>query len=367
MRLFLCGDVMLGRGIDQALPYPCNPELHEDYVRSAMDYVHLAEQANGALKLPLDLSYIWGDALAELARWQPVARLVNLETAVARSNDFFPKGINYRVSPENARTLAAAGIDCCALANNHVLDWGTAGLRETLSTLDRLGIKSAGAGRGRLQASKPAFLDRGAEGRIAFFSLASASSGIPDQWAATADGYGVNLLPDLSEATALSVSDHIHQTVARGDIVVASIHWGPNWGYHVPDEYRGFAHTLVDQAGVSIVHGHSSHHAKAIEIYRDRLILYGCGDFVNDYEGISGREEYRGDLPIMYLPEIDRATGNLATLGLVPLHMRRFRLNRASARDVDWVRSTLDRESRRFGTKVTQDPSKPLSLVASKV
>ena len=57
--------------------------------------------------------------------------------------------------------------------------------------------------------------------------------------------------------------------------VVVSIYWGPNWGYPIPKDQRRLAHALIEEAGISIVHGHSSHHAKAIEIYRERLILYG--------------------------------------------------------------------------------------------
>ncbi len=77
--------------------------------------------------------------------------------------------------------------------------------------------------------------------------------------------------------------------------MVVSIHWGGNWGYGIPGEQRQFAHRLIDQAGVDVVHGHYSHHAKGIEVYHDKLILYGCGDFLNDYEGISGQERFRGE------------------------------------------------------------------------
>src|SRR6266545_2275320 len=122
IRLFLCGDVMTGRGIDQVLSHPSIPELHEGYARSAMDYVRLAEEANGPIPRCVDPTYVWGAALDELNRAQPDARIVNLETSITRSEDFVPKGINYRMSPEDADCLAAATIDCCVLANNHVLD-----------------------------------------------------------------------------------------------------------------------------------------------------------------------------------------------------------------------------------------------------
>jgi poly-gamma-glutamate synthesis protein (capsule biosynthesis protein) len=362
MLIFLCGDVMPGRGIDQVLPHPCSPELYESYAGSALDYVRLAERANGPVPAPVDLSYIWGAALDELERRQPDLRVVNLETAITRSDDVFPKGINYRMSPQNASCLTRAAIDCCVLANNHVIDWGRSGVLDTLTTLDQLGIKHAGAGRDLPAAREPAVFDCGAQGRAVVFSFASATCGVPRGWAAESGAAGINLLPDMSEATAAAIGDEIARASRPGDIIVASIHWGPNWGYDIPAEQRRFAHRLIDRAGVSIVHGHSSHHAKAIEVYRDRLILYGCGDFLNDYEGITGYEDYRDDLAVMYFAEVEHSTGRVAGLDMVPLQIRGFRLNRASDEDVDWLMRTLDRESRQFGARVVRGRRGTLEL-----
>ena len=127
--LFLCGDVMLGRGIDQILAHPGDPRLHEPVVRSAIEYVELAEAANGPIQRVVAPDYIWGDALVELARAKPQARIVNLETSVTLSAAYAPKGINYRMNPANVACLTAASIDCCILANNHVLDFGRSGLK----------------------------------------------------------------------------------------------------------------------------------------------------------------------------------------------------------------------------------------------
>jgi poly-gamma-glutamate synthesis protein (capsule biosynthesis protein) len=135
-------------------------------------------------------------------------------------------------------------------------------------------------------------------------------------------------------------------------VTVASIHWGPNWGHDIPADQARFARALIDRAAVSIVHGHSSHHAKAIEVYRNRLILYGCGDFLNDYEGIAGYEEFRGDLPLMYFADVDPASGELAALAMVPLQIRRFQLARASAADADWLLRELNRASQGLGTRL---------------
>ena len=362
IRLFLCGDVMIGRGIDQVLAHPCNPVLHEDYAHSATDYVHLAEAANGPIPRRVDPSYVWGTALDELSRALPDGRIVNLETSVTRSDDYVPKGINYRASPENANCLAAAAIDCCVLANNHVLDWGRAGLSETLATLAHLRIKTAGAGRNLDEAAAPAVLDFHPKGRVLIFSFASPTSGVFRSWAATRESPGVNFLSDLSLATIADITKQAARLRRPGDVIVVSIHWGSNWGYQIPDAQRRFAHALIDHAGVSIVHGHSSHHAKGIEVYRNRLILYGCGDFLNDYEGISGHEEYRDDLALMYFADINAQSADLVGLEMVPLQIRNFRLIRPSRPDVDWLQQTLDRESRGLGARIMPGADGRLAL-----
>jgi poly-gamma-glutamate capsule biosynthesis protein CapA/YwtB (metallophosphatase superfamily) len=361
VRFFLCGDVMIGRGIDQILPQPCNPALHESYAETALDYVRLAETAHGSIPRRAVSSYPWGAALDEFDRTRPDVRIINLETSITRSEDYVHKGINYRISPENADCLAAAGIDCCVLANNHVLDWGRRGLLDTLQTLKRLKIKAAGAGANLGEAGAPAVFDIVGKARVLVFSFACGSSGTPHDWAATTKIPGVHLLPALSDETAARVADEIASLAQYGDLIVASIHWGSNWGYDISRAQRRFAHALIEKANVSIVHGHSSHHPKAIEVYRDRLILYGCGDFLNDYEGIGGYEEFRGDLVLMYFADLE-PTGSLATVDVIPLQIRRFHLVRPSDQDVARMQQTLDRESRPFGVSVTAGSGGRLSL-----
>src|SRR5207249_4560068 len=117
-----CGDVMTGRGIDQILAHPSDPVLHESYVRDARDYVELAARTSGAIPLPVSLDYIWGDALRPLR--QADVRIVNLETSITRNDEYWlGKEIHYRMHPQNVGCLTAVPIDCCCLANNHVLDW----------------------------------------------------------------------------------------------------------------------------------------------------------------------------------------------------------------------------------------------------
>lgn len=334
VRLFLCGDVMTGRGIDQLLPYPVPPHLFEAHVQSATDYIRLAEARCGPLGRQLEFGYPWGDAIAVLEEMQPALRIVNLETAVTVSEDAQPgKGIHYRMDPANVPCLLRAGIHCCVLANNHVLDWGVAGLLETLDRLEAAGLRAAGAGRDAGEAASPARLPLPGGGRVLVFGVAAASSGVPASWAATARRPGVNYLETVSPASAERIARAIAAQRQPGDLVVLSIHWGDNWVPAVPPAHRRFARDLVESGAVDVVHGHSSHHVLPFEIIGGKLVLYGCGDFINDYEGIGGHEAFRPDLVLMYFPRLDRASGKLEELLFVPLRRRRLRLERADAQD----------------------------------
>lgn len=351
LSLFLLGDVMSGRGIDQILPHPGDPRLYEDYVHDARDYVALAERHSGPIDPPVDFAYVWGDALDELHRRRPQVRLVNLETAVTRHGRPEPKGINYRMTPENFPFLRAAGINCCTLANNHVLDWGEAGLRDTLDALNAHAMPHAGAGLERASAEAPAQLALPGGRRLLVFAFGLPDSGIPPWWRAGPNQPGVARLDDLSPRSLNHVIALIRAARQPGDRVLVSLHWGDNWGFGVPEEQRTFAHGLIERANVDLVHGHSSHHIKGIEVHRGRLILYGCGDRLNDYEGIEGHAAYRGDLGLLYFARL-ADDGHLQALEMVPTRLHQLRIRRAEGVDRRWLFDTLNRECAHLGCSV---------------
>ncbi len=361
--LFLCGDVMTGRGIDQILAHPGEPVIHEIYMKDAKGYVELAEAAHGPIPRKVGPAYIWGDALDEVKRAAPDINIINLETSITTSDDFWEgKVVQYRMHPDNIDCISTAGSGVCSLANNHVLDWGYAGLKETLLTLKKANIKSAGAGMNIREAEAPAIAELAGRGRVVVFAFGSPTGGVPLSWAATDTTPGINLLRDYSDRSIRSIRELIEEVKRTGDVVVFSLHWGGNWGYELTSTETWFAHQLIDEAGIDIVHGHSSHHAKGIEVYQDRLILYGCGDFLNDYEGIEGHEYFRGDLGLMYFASMDPATGKLVQLQMTPTRIKHFKVNRASRDEVQWVADVLNREGEKLGTAVTLGEDNVLTL-----
>lgn len=362
LTLSLAGDVMTGRGVDQALPQSVEPALYESYVKSARGYLRLAEQASGEIAMPVDYDYVWGDALDVWKRQAPDLNLINLETSVTTSDSPWPgKGIHYRMHPVNIEVLTAAGVDYCSLANNHVLDWGRPGLLETMSTLGSTGIAFSGAGKTLDEARQSATLET-SSGRVLVFAYGSPSSGIPSDWAAQEDRSGVNFLSGTGAAQVRAIKGLVERFKREGDIVVLSIHWGGNWGYQIPAEHRQFAHRLIDEADVDLIHGHSSHHPKGIEVHRGKLIVYGAGDLINDYEGIGGHERFRPELSLLYFPSIDAETGELRSLKMIPMRMRRLRLNRASHEEAQWLKAMLSREGQSLGTKARLDDESAILL-----
>jgi poly-gamma-glutamate capsule biosynthesis protein CapA/YwtB (metallophosphatase superfamily) len=351
--LCLTGDVMTGRGVDQILPAPGDPRLWERYATSAQDYVALTEARSGPVPRPVDFSWPWGDALRVLDELAPELRIANVETSITTSDDYAPaKTVLYRMHPGNVGCLTTARLDACALANNHVLDFGVTGLVETLDVLSRAGLGPVGAGLDEEQASRPVVLAAG-DGRVLVWSVGSPSSGVPRGWAAGPEGPGVAYLAEDSDADADAICERVRRIKRPGDIAVVSVHWGSNWGYDVPRAQVRLAHRLVD-SGVDVVHGHSSHHPRPIEVYHDRLVLYGCGDLVNDYEGIGGHERFRGDLRLLYVARLDRA-GALEELRMVPLRSRRMRLELAGEADARWLLRALRKAGRRFGSRLHHD------------
>ncbi|MFW6288888.1 MAG: CapA family protein [Spirochaetota bacterium] len=366
IRLALVGDVMLARAIDQVQRSSVAPELREPAVTDARDYIALAERASGTIPRGVSPSYVWGDAAEVIRGFAPHATVVNLETSLTTSDEFASdKGIHYRAHPDNVAVLDELPEPIVSLANNHVLDLGTAGLRETLRTVAAAEIPHSGAGETLEHAQRPAIREVDREcaattARVATISCCAGDSGVGRDWSAGGETPGVFRLGSLGEdslAMLGEVSDRArHGADAADSIVVLSIHWGGNWGYEVAEEKRSFARAVVDRGIADVVHGHSSHHPRPFELREEKLILYGCGDFINDYEGIGGHEEFQPWFSLLYLATLDSRSGRLADFRIVPFRMDRFRLQRATAAEADAIARRLSRENPPEGPGVEPTP-----------
>ena len=280
-------------------------------------YVQLAEQRNGLISASLAPTGPCGDALGWMAALPAHLRIVNLETAITTWVQLWPhRALHHLMHPANT----------ACLANNHPLDWAFNGLADTLRNLKLAGIKAVGAGLNGHLAQAPARLTWPGGGQLLLFAWALLSSGVPPDGAATPDRPGVALLRGIDIGTVKWVMRCICRQRRPNDRVVVSLHWGANWVLEIPERHRWLAQQLIDLARVDVVYGHSSHHALPLELHSERLILYGCGDLINDYEGLPAHDPWRSDLVCLYGVELDGDSGALLSLVLKPFQLKRFQL-----------------------------------------
>lgn len=215
---------------------------------------------------------VWGDVLPELLKTD--FNLINLETALTNSRHIVPKVFNFKADPEKVEVLTKGHIDVVNLANNHVLDYGEEGLIETLETLDCAKILHVGAGKDLKAAKKAAIFTK----KGITFGITGFTDNEP-RWKAKEGHPGINYIDVEDYKTILS---EIRSLKSQVDILIVTIHWGPNMSEHPPASFVEFAHALIDN-GVDILHGHSAHIFQRYEEYQGGLILYDTGDFLDDY------------------------------------------------------------------------------------
>ncbi len=246
MRLVLVGDVMLGRLVDERLA-------------------------------AVPPAYPWGDTLPVLRSADGL--FINLECVISDRGAPHPgKTFTFRAAARNVEVLLRARVTAASLANNHSLDYGPEALEDCLAILRERGIHPAGAGPSRDAARRPAACRAGGA-RIAFVAFTDNEPG----WEAGPGTPGVFYVPLAGSDPRLeALLSTVAEARRASDLVIVSAHWGPNWGRDPLPEHVRAAHLLAD-AGADVVFGHSPHVVRGIELYRDRPILYSCGDYVDDY------------------------------------------------------------------------------------
>lgn len=342
---------MLGRLVDQLLP---------EHVHEPEESRHVANFRRMHPNLQnYNHTSPWGNTLSFLQSSDLV--LGNLETAATVRDTKWPnKVFNYRMHPANIACLNVAGVDYVSLANNHTLDFGREGLFETVRVLEEAGIAYAGAGRSIAEAEKPAVLklertlapamDEVSAREIHIFS----ASDHPEDWASVPE---FNLLryDSNSRARLRDLLTKEHDGLSpKPSLKIFSVHWGPNYSWEPSENITSMAHFLIDECGVDVVHGHSSHHVQGIEVYKCKLIIYGCGDFVDDY-AVNSR--YRNDLSAAWKVTLtDSRGGKLepSRLEVFPSRIKSFQAGLLSENDPDhsFVCDRIRALSANFGTIV---------------
>jgi poly-gamma-glutamate capsule biosynthesis protein CapA/YwtB (metallophosphatase superfamily) len=313
--LGLVGDVMLGRGVDEAL---------KDYRRSEK---------------------LWGDTLSVLEAAD--LRVINLECAITTHENPWsrtPKTFHFRADPSRAvRVLRAARIDACSLANNHTLDFEEEGLLDTLEYLDGAGIRHAGAGRDLEEAARPAILGGPDPEKVALLAFTDNEPA----FAALVGRPGTNYLPTSLEPEVL---DQVEAAIAGAreagaDTILFSNHWGPNMVERPRDIFRRFARSVVDR-GADVYYGHSAHVFQGVEVYRGKPILYDTGDFIDDY-AVDAR--LRNDRSFVFLVSVER--GEFRRLKLFPVVLPFAKTRLATGGERREILRRMERLSAELGTR----------------
>jgi len=304
-RLGFTGDVMLGRNVDRT---------HRGGTPEA----------------------VWGDVLSRLRGLDGL--FVNLECALSTRGREWTRTyrpFHFRAAPDWAiPALRAAGVDWTALANNHLLDYEEVALHDTVDHLDDAGIAHAGAGADERRAFDPSVVGVG-DLRVGLLSLTDNTP----EYAAGPDTPGVARIEmDVADAVERErVRDLIANVRERGaDLVVASLHWGPNMVVVPADRYRTFGRWLIE-SGVDLVHGHSAHVFQGVERHEGGLLLHDCGDFVDDYRV---DEELRNDQSFLFELAVT-ADGELERLRLHPTEIGDCVVDHANERAAAWARETM--------------------------
>lgn len=343
--LNLLGDTMLGRLIDQLFPThvscPSEARIAHSFLPS---HPHLQ---NYTPQTP------WGDTLPLLHSAD--LTILNLETAATTHGLKWPnKVFNYRMHPANLAALRAARVSYAGLANNHTLDFCEEGLLETVRAVKGEGIAVAGAGRTQEEAERAAVLRLSGEHEVHIWAAADH----PRDWAGVEGFHFI----DYSARTRGRLKALLNEPPASRTpaLKIFSVHWGPNYAWTPSGEIRELAHFLIDECGVDIVHGHSAHHVQGVEKYHGGVVMYGCGDFVDDYAVV---ERYRNDLGGVWRVSVglDEAGGRLKLdkLEVFPTKIDKFAARRLRTDEADcrWVREKLRDLSAELGSVVDLDSS----------
>lgn len=312
------GDAMLGRNLD------------DRYGRSGVDP-----------------AAVWSDLRPRLRSLDAVC--CNLECCLSTRGDRFPdRAYYFRADPEWAvPALRAGNVRFASLANNHAMDYGPVALRDTIDALQSGDIELAGAGESPAAAREPAAFSAG-DVDVAVLSFADHY----EEYGATNDRPGTAYVEsDAEDATTRRiVGDAIERARSHDpDLLVASIHWGPNWVERPGEDLVSFGHWLVDQ-GVDLVHGHSAHVVQGIERYGDGVIFHDTGDIVDDYVV---EEDLRNDRSFLF--EVGFEDGRLEEVRLVPVVIDDEAVARASEAEAAWLRETMRDRSAPFETAYERD------------
>lgn len=196
--------------------------------------------------------------------------VVNLECPLCEPVQPIAKtGPSLHGPPGAARFLADAGFGLVTMANNHIMDYGPAGLAETFQTLEAAGVNQVGAGMDHVAATKP-YLWQAGDRAIAILNLAE------NEWSTTHSD-----VPGASPIDPIRNYAVIREYRAMADHVIVICHGGHEM-HPLPSPRMTELFRFYVDAGASAVVNHHTHCTSGFEVYNGTPIFYSLGNFLFD-------------------------------------------------------------------------------------
>jgi len=272
--------------------------------------------------------------------------VVNLECALTNSSERWQgarKAFYFGAPPEAINALRDAGVDLVSLANNHVLDFGFEGLRQTLELLRQNNIFHAGAGKTIAEARSAAIMERHGM-RFAMVAFCDHQA----DFSAGASRPGIAHIDPDDETSAIAVMRAALEPLVQQavDWPILSLHWGPNMVLRPSPKLRRLAHAAIDM-GWKMVFGHSAHVFQGIELNHGCPIIYAAGDLVDDYYV---DPEFMNDHQLLFELELEGAS--LRRITLHPVFIQQCQVRPADADQTRIIARWITQVSLELGTRV---------------
>ncbi|MDO8752132.1 MAG: CapA family protein [Candidatus Wolfebacteria bacterium] len=243
--------------------------------------VMLARGVQGQIRKHSDFSYPFRQIVSTLREADFV--FGNLEGPISSRGANQGSEYSFRADPRAVEGLKFAGFDVLSLANNHIWDWGTPALLDTVDILNGAGIRAVGVGANADVANAPAIVNVSGTrlGVLAYTNL------YPEGLVA-----GENS-PGVSNSQLERVVEDIRAVRNQVDLVIVSYHWGEEYVPEPSPERRELARAIID-AGADLIIGHHPHVVQEVEKYKDGWVAYSLGNFVFDQN--FSEETMRGEM-----------------------------------------------------------------------
>lgn len=214
--------------------------------------------------------YHWAWSGLDLLFWDSLT-VVNMECPVSDKGTIIPKAFNFRCDPASLDEARFAGVDVANQANNHLLDFGTEALLDSIVQLEAAGIGSVGSGADAEEAYAPHLVERNGW-TVAVLGFGGVIPGA--SWLATEDAPGMASGDDTERmVAAVAAAGEV------ADFVVVTIHWGMELDTSPRADDMARAKAMVE-AGADIIFGHHQHRLGPMSWYRGAPIFWGLGNFV---------------------------------------------------------------------------------------